>query len=84
MTSFVEYEKMRDAGESPLGVLRKARLDGLDKITCVRLIREVFGLDLAQAKDVLLRSDGGRGIIEHQQELLDAVSEALDREDRRK
>jgi len=52
MDNFAKYEEMRDNGASPADVYASAESAGLDNISCIRLIRKVFGLSLAQAKEV--------------------------------
>ena len=37
---------------------RAARADGLDAITLIRLIRQVFGLSLVEAKEVKVLAEG--------------------------
>jgi hypothetical protein len=43
---------MRDRGDSPRAVYAAAKADGPDEITLIRLILRVFGLSLAQVKEV--------------------------------
>jgi hypothetical protein len=49
---------MRDAGRSPEEVFRQVLADGGDGVVGIRTVRRVFDLDLAQAKEVMVRAQG--------------------------
>jgi hypothetical protein len=51
MDDFTKYNAMKESGASPAEVYRVAKADGLDEITLLRLLRKVFGMSLAQAKE---------------------------------
>jgi hypothetical protein len=57
MDDFSKYIAMRERGDSPRAVYAAAKADGFDEITLIRLIRRVFGLSLAQVKEVTGASD---------------------------
>lgn len=49
-----------------------------DQIAAIRAIREQFGLDLAQAKEVMLQAEGiAKSLDEHQARFVEPVEEAL-------
>ena len=50
---FSTYTAMKQSGSSPDEVYRAAVRDGVDTITMFRLIRSVFSLGLADAKENL-------------------------------
>ena len=50
MIKFAKYEEMRSSGSTPDQVYSLAKQDGLDNITSIRMLRQVFGLSLADAK----------------------------------
>jgi hypothetical protein len=56
--NFTKYESMKNSGLSPEDVYREAIRDGIDTITRIRLIRVVFSLTPAQAKELMVRSEG--------------------------
>jgi hypothetical protein len=68
---FSKYEQLKRGGASPEDVLLEAGRDGLDLITKIRLVRTVFSLDAAQAKNVLVRAEGwAASSDEHQANIL--------------
>jgi hypothetical protein len=80
MDDFTKYERMRDLGATPPVVYQQALANGVDRITVVRLLRSVFGLDLVQAKEAMAIGDGAESLSEHQQTLVPGVEKAT-RED---
>jgi len=78
MDDFRKYKQMRDDGALPGGVYRAARNDGVDKVTLIRLLRRVFDLSLAQAKEVTIVASGrADALSEHQAVLIPALEDAL-------
>ena len=55
---FLRYESMRNAGTGPEAVYLEAVKNGVDSITCIRLIRAVYSLSPRQAKEVMVRAEG--------------------------
>ena len=49
---------MRDEGADAAAVCRRAGDDGVDPISRVRMVRAVFGLDLGEAKEVMIAVEG--------------------------
>ena len=74
-----KYEKMRDEGASEHAVYLQAREDGLPYLfDSIRMLREVFDVDLGRAKEITLQADGvANSLAEHQQSLLPAIEEAV-------
>lgn len=64
---FSRYEALKVAGVSPEDVYRQATRDEVDAITRIRLIRSVYGLSPAQAKEVVARSNGDGQSLDEQQ-----------------
>ena len=77
MSEFAKYEAARNAGGTPRDVYLAAMRDGIDAITRIRLIRSVFGLNLAEAKEVAVEAEDGVTLDARQRELASAV-ELLD------
>jgi hypothetical protein len=48
--SFDQYQQMRTQGATARDVYVRAKADGVDEITAIRLLREVFGISLVDAK----------------------------------
>ncbi len=53
-----KYEALCDDGWSPQALWRYSKSDTLDWAERVRMIRSVYGLSLAEAKEVKLRAEG--------------------------
>jgi hypothetical protein len=49
MSEFAQYEEMRSRGASAHDVYSAAKANGVDAIKMIRLLRQVFGLSLAEA-----------------------------------
>jgi hypothetical protein len=61
---------------TPHEVFREVLATTGDYITAIRVIRERFGLDLRQAKEVWLQSTGAAtSLDEHEEQLADALEE---------
>ena len=66
--------------ESPHEVFRQTLALTGDLITAIRVIRERFGLDLGQAKEVMLQAEGiAASRQEHEERFIPAVKEAIAR-----
>jgi hypothetical protein len=77
---FAKYEAMKKEGASPEDVHREAVRDGIDNITVVRLIRHVFSLSLAEAKEVRLKAVGIADSLEkHESRIADEILPELER-----
>lgn len=50
MDEFSAYHALRAAGAAPRDVYHRAKADGLDEISVIRMLRTVFGMTLAEAK----------------------------------
>jgi hypothetical protein len=79
MSEFPQYEAMRDEGASAHDLYRKARADGHDDITCIRMLRAVFGFSLREAKEVLIVASGtAASLDEHEERLARELEEEGD------
>ena len=58
MDDFKKYREMRESGADTTAVYQQAIADGVDPITVVRMMRAVFALDLAQAKEAIAIAEG--------------------------
>jgi hypothetical protein len=58
MDDFTKYRRMRDEGADAAAVCRCAVNDGVDPIPRLRMLRAVFGLDLRDAKEVMIAVEG--------------------------
>jgi len=75
---FTRYEAMRDAGEDPKAVYHVAKSDGHDEIASIRMLRSVFSLSLAEAKEVTLIGDGlADNLSQYQERFVAPLREAL-------
>lgn len=66
---------MKNSGASPGQVFRQAVRDGLDPITRIRMVRAVFSLSLAQAKEVISQAEEGTSLDEQQERIADTILE---------
>lgn len=80
--SFARYETLRDGGVSPLEACKVAREDGMDGVARFRMLREVFHLDFIEAKEIFQISEGAKSLDENQRDLVDAFSEAIEKEEK--
>jgi len=75
MSEFREYETVKDKG--PLHVLRVAKRAGLDQAARIRMIRELFGLSLVDAKRIVVEEETGRSLEELQEALAEPLARVL-------
>jgi hypothetical protein len=74
---------MKQGGESPHAIYLQAIKDGAGEIGAIRVIRVVFGLSLAQAKEVIVTANGwAPSLREHEASFVEPVRRALDNLDR--
>src|SRR4051812_27270711 len=66
---FSKYRALKDEGQSVSEVCASARTDGLDQEARIRMLRQVFGLPLGEAKKVRFEVDTGRSFNAHQADL---------------
>jgi hypothetical protein len=83
-SNFGAYEALRDDGLDAVSIYLRARADGLDSTTSFRMLRTVFGLDFASAKEVSVKAAGFRDLDHYQAELAKSVGPALDELERQK
>jgi len=76
MTEFDTYREMKNAGASPQEVWCAAERDGVSRIEAIRLLRAIFGFDLEQAKEVMVRADAAESLDEHQRRLAKSIDGA--------
>ncbi len=78
MSNTSKYALMREKGANPREVYLAAEAEGLDGIVCIRLLRELFHVSLAEAKEVIHTSDGSvDSLEEHQERLIPALEYAI-------
>jgi hypothetical protein len=77
MDDFSKYIAMRDNRVRAEEVFRQARHDGLDTVTCLRMVRQVFHLSLVEGKAVMIKADTGVSLQEHEETLLPGLKQAL-------
>jgi hypothetical protein len=58
MDDWSKYQRLADEGATPYEIYLRAKDDGVDHIACIRLLRQVFNLDLMQAKEVTIAARG--------------------------
>jgi hypothetical protein len=81
MDYFAKYETMKSDGTSAVEVYRAALADGLDPITRIRLLRTVFGLSLAEAKEVtIVASESAKSLDDFQSGIAQQIEEWSEQE----
>ncbi|MCK9386195.1 MAG: hypothetical protein M0Q15_16415 [Nevskia sp.] len=60
MSEFSKYEAMHASGVDPAHSYGAAKVDGLDQLTGIRMLRVVYGLSLIEAKKISFEIDTGR------------------------
>lgn len=73
---YSEYHALRESGHTAEQVFLKARENGIDTIEQIRLIRQVFGLSLADAKQVSHRANSPDFSLDQLQERIASELEA--------
>lgn len=78
MDPFDKYAALFGQGQDPQVIYRAAKADGLDGITCIRLLRHICGLSLVEAKRVIVTADERTESLEaYQEKLSPGVKHAL-------
>ena len=78
MDDFSKYKGMNDNGATPANVYHEAKKDGLDKVVSIRMLREIFQLSLAQAKEIIVKVNTDLSLSDHQKRLTPGLKKALD------
>jgi hypothetical protein len=76
MRDLTEFKHLRSDGADIQGLLEHARELGLSEIERIRVLREVYGWSLVEAKAKLIEVTTGKTLDGHQAELYEAISEA--------
>ena len=70
MSEFAKYKAMCDGGTAPEIVYQRAKADGLDEVSLIRLLRSVCGLSLSDAK----RISGAAAAFDQKQDLSEGAT----------
>jgi hypothetical protein len=74
-----KYRAMRHVGLKPVEVYQLAKAEGLDFIACIRLLRDVFALNLVEAKEVAVIGDGSaNSLAEYQERFVEPLRQVLE------
>ena len=79
------YHDMKRSGATAHQVYQAAKVGGLDQFACIRALRQLFDLTLAEAKGVMIEVDHGMSISDWQGKLAVSLEQAfaeLDASDR--
>jgi hypothetical protein len=72
------YERGVRSGWTAERTVAEALHDGVGEIHAIRLVRVLFGIDLVQAKELIVRVErGGSNLADHQGTLLPALQRAF-------
>jgi hypothetical protein len=78
---FPEYQEMKENGIEAGVAFLFGKKNGVDDIALIRMLRQVYGLTLIQAKEVSVTADGTFvSLNEYQEKLLPALEEILRRD----
>jgi hypothetical protein len=73
-----KYEALCGRGWDAVRVFRAMQGDGVSAIDSIKIIRELFGLSLTEAKEVMLQADGWEGTLDdYQEQVILPVVEAV-------
>jgi hypothetical protein len=78
MDDFSKYQVLRNDGKSALEVGATAKMDGLDQKAMIRMLRQVFGLSISEAKAASFEVHTGRSLHDYQGEIAPQIAEILD------
>jgi hypothetical protein len=79
---YAPYREMRDAGVPAQEIYRRAVSAGFGEIEAIRLIRVVFNLGLAEAKEVMIRAlDLATSLSEYQEQFVEPLRQMLEAEE---
>ena len=77
MSNDSKYKKMALAGKGPCDVYLEARNDGLKFFQIIKLLRDLFDLSMAEAKEITIVAEGSAAnLSEYQEKLLPGLIEA--------
>ena len=74
---FETFHEMKRRGRSPVECAMAAKDAGLDFIPRIRMLREVYGLSLVDAKEAIVVSEGWSSLHEYQGSLVPALESAF-------
>jgi len=77
MDDFVKYRALRGQGACSIEIWRQAEADGVDPITRIRLLREVFCLSLVEAKEVSVQARCNSDLVGYQETLVEGLNKVL-------
>ena len=77
MTDFSKYQTLKFSGKSASEVYATLRADGLDQLAGVRMLREIYGLSLTDAKKISFEIDTGQSSEVSQPDLEKQFTEIL-------
>lgn len=78
---FSAYARLKIAGRSAEEAYAKAKKEGLDPFTCIRMLRSVYNLSLVEAKEVtVIVETKSSSLMEHEARLLPVIRKVLDEE----
>jgi|GEM_PF-3439179 len=78
MTDLTKYKEMKDAGKNAVEVYAAVKADGLSQLIGIRILREIFGLSLIEAKKVSFEVDTGQSSEVRQPGLQKQYTDVLD------
>ncbi len=78
MKEFEKYESMRADGIDAGGAYATTKEEGLDQLTAIRMLREIYGLSLVEAKKVSFEVDTGHSSEKSQPGLEQQFTDGLD------
>jgi hypothetical protein len=79
MDDFNKYERMLSQGSSPRQIYVAGKIDGLDSLALIRLLRSVCRLSLTDAKEVIVIADElAVSLNDFQEKMAPVVERAMD------
>jgi ribosomal protein L7/L12 len=79
---FLKYKSLRAVGHDAITVYKVAEEDGLPQIPLIRMVREVFSLNLEEAKDVSIKASLGISLEEHLNNIAKELEQLFEKENK--
>ena len=81
MFKFWKYKRMKKKGASPEDIYSAARANGVDQLSCYRILWTVCKLSLRDSKELAIRADGlADSLDEYEESLVEPLRRVLEEE----
>lgn len=81
MDDFAPFRSIKTSGGGLADILRAARAAGHGDMFCIRMLRDLYGLSLMEAKNTLLEVEQSSSVREYQRKLAIILEEMAEKDD---